>query len=99
MTQFTQITDPDNSAVGLERFGYSYGDDVVYIRAVVPDFKLVRHQTFLEPAEYGPALCEAEILWGDPITPETAPTLKEVEESVEMLISCSSWTEVEEEDY
>ena len=34
-------------------------DDLVFIRAVVEDVVQTYSQTYYEPAEYGPALCEA----------------------------------------
>ena len=34
-------------------------DDLVFVRAVVEDVVETYSQTYYEPAEYGPALCEA----------------------------------------
>jgi hypothetical protein len=34
-------------------------DDLVFVRAVVEDAVQTYSQTYYEPAEYGPALCEA----------------------------------------
>lgn len=34
-------------------------DDLVFVRAVVEDAIQTYSQTYYEPAEYGPALCEA----------------------------------------
>lgn len=34
-------------------------DDLVFVRAVVEDVVQTYSQTYYEPAEYGPALCEA----------------------------------------
>jgi hypothetical protein len=34
-------------------------NDLVFVRAVVEDVIQTRSQTYYEPAEYGPALCES----------------------------------------
>lgn len=34
-------------------------NDLVFVRAVVEDVVQIRFQTYHEPAEYGPALCES----------------------------------------
>ena len=37
----------------------TFDDQRVYVEATVEDMVLVHAQTMLDPAEYGPALCEA----------------------------------------
>ena len=39
--------------------GIKQKDDLVFVRAVVEDAIQTYSQTYYEPAEYGPALCEA----------------------------------------
>jgi hypothetical protein len=36
---------------------YMEDDDNVYVEAIVEDKVLIRHSTYLEPEEYGPAKC------------------------------------------
>lgn len=40
-------------------------DGTVYVSAVVEDVVLTYSQTFYDPAEYGPALCEASFTLND----------------------------------
>ena len=39
----------------------TFDDQRVYVEATVEDMVLVHAQTMLDPAEYGPALCEASL--------------------------------------
>ena len=45
----------------------TFDDQRVYVEATVEDMVLVHAQTMLDPAEYGPALCEASFI--DPEVP------------------------------
>jgi len=94
----THLVHPEKSPNGIESFSYTYGEEYVHVRALVEDAVLVRSATWLEPEEYGSAVCETEIFWGDPITPETAPKQSEIEEMLSMGHICD-WEIVEMEEY
>ena len=94
----THLVHPEKSPNGIESFSYTYGEEYVHVRALVEDAVLVRSATWLEPEEYGSAICETEISWGDPITPETTPKQSEIEEMLSMGHICD-WEIVEMEEY
>ena len=91
----THIVHSTNSPIGIESYSYDYGDDYVYVRAVVEDMVLIHRATQYSPSEYGPALCESRFLWDNPIEPSNAPTQKEVENLVRYSNS-EDWIIIEE---
>ena len=94
----THHVQPEQSPNGLTQFSYTYGEDVIYVQANVEDIILIHPGTYFDPPEYGNALCSGQILWDNPITPENAPSLKELEEMLTLGLLCD-WEVVQEEDY
>lgn len=72
---------------------HNNGSDV-FVRAIVEDMVLIRHQTMEEPAEYGPALCEAtfEIIADD--IPEDEDDLMDYLEKIDL-----DWKVIENSNY
>lgn len=69
-------------------------DDTVYVTAVVDDMVQVYAQTYYEPAEYGPALCEASFTLDDEVLPEDEKELIELLENYDLewsLVDCSDY--------
>lgn len=69
-------------------------DDTVYVTAVVDDMVQVYTQTYYEPAEYGPALCEASFTLDDEVLPEDEKELIELLENYDLewsLVDCSDY--------
>jgi hypothetical protein len=89
--------DPEATESHITRLHFLYGEETIYVEAVVDDFQLVRHQTMLEPAEYGPAICCTSLLWGEDVTVDNEPSIEEIDELVGSL-DISSWTLVNQED-
>lgn len=70
-------------------------DDRVFVRAIVEDIVEVKKQTNEEPAEYGPALCEASFVISDD---EVLPEYEYQEELIEYLETLDlQWTPVIQE--
>lgn len=40
---------------------YQLKEKEIYVKAIAEDYKLIRHQTLYDPAEYGPAYVETYI--------------------------------------
>jgi len=59
-------------------------DGNVYVSAVVEDAVQVYAQTYYEPAEYGPALCEASFSVDDDILPDNDYELIEYLENLDL---------------
>ena len=69
-------------------------DDTVYVTAVVDDMVQVYAQTYYEPAEYGPALCESSFTLDDEVLPEDEKELIELLENYDLewsLVDCSDY--------
>ena len=100
MTQLTKdrthTVHPENSPNQIEEFSFTYGEEYVYVRAVVDDAVLVHYAAWLSPEQYDAALCETSIFWGEPITSENVPTQKEIEEMISLGHLCD-WEIVEED--
>ena len=89
--------DPEATQSHIKRLHFVYGDDIIYIEAVVDGIQLVRAQTMLEPEEYGPAICYTNLLWDRDITPENEPSIEDIDEVVSVL-DISEWTIMDQED-
>jgi hypothetical protein len=73
-------------------------DGTVYVSAIVEDMIQVHRQTHYEPAENGPALCEAEFyLSEDDILPDNDHELIQFLENLDLdwqVVDCSDdWVE------
>ena len=69
-------------------------DDTVYVTAVVDDMVQVYTQTYYDPPEYGPALCEASFTLDDEVLPEDEKELIELLENYDLewsLVDCSDY--------
>jgi len=91
----THHVQPDHSRNGLTKFSYTYGEDTVYLEARITDAVLSREATLLDPPEYASCICQTEFMWDEPITPDTAPTLENIEEHLDAGYLCD-WIPVEE---
>jgi len=81
----------------IRRLQFVYGDDIIYVEAIVDDIQQVRAQTMFSPEEYGPAVCYTNLLWDEDITPENEPSIKDIDEVVSVL-DISEWTIMDQED-
>lgn len=63
----------------LVQFNYTTGADYFTVQAIVEDAVQVAPATRFDPPEFGSALCEAAVLWDEPLSPDNAPTQAEVE--------------------
>ena len=63
----------------LVQFSYTSGSDYLTVQAIVEDAVQVAPATRFDPPEFGSALCEAVVLWDEPLSPDNAPTQAEVE--------------------
>lgn len=72
------------SILSIETIKKSDTDDSVYVTAVVEDSILVYPQTYHDPAEYGPALCEASFYLGEDILPEDETEIVDYLESLDL---------------
>lgn len=70
-------------------------DGSIYVAAIIDDAVQTHAQTYFEPAEYGPALCEAVFtLEEDEILPTTEHELSQFLEDLDL-----SWELVDTSDY
>jgi hypothetical protein len=72
-------------------FSYTKGSDLLNVQAIVEDAVQIAPATDVDPPQFGSALCQAVLLWDDPITPENAPTREQVER---MLAWITDWVAV-----
>ncbi len=73
--------------------------ELLYVEAVVDDFKLVRSQTWYEPAEYGPAACYATVDLSelDDVDPSDVIKVQTIKQATEIISSVDlDWQEVSE---
>jgi len=96
--QKTIELNPSSTQSQIHRLEYVYGEDTIYVEAVVEDIQQIRSQTYLEPAEYGSALCFTHILWGDDISEHNEPSIEEIDQAV-FGLDDSSWKIINEEPY
>jgi hypothetical protein len=59
-------------------------DDRIYVTANVEDVVVIFNQTLYDPAEYGPALCEASFYLGDDTLPEDEQELIQYLEDLDL---------------
>jgi hypothetical protein len=78
----------------LEINDITFQGDVLHVEAVVDDMVIVRPQTTLDPAEWGPALCRGSMM----LTDET--TIPATEAGMRKMLgeSISDWAPVDQSD-
>lgn len=72
------------SILSIETIEKSDTDDSVYVTAIVEDSVIVSSQTYHDPAEYGPALCETSFYLGDDVLPENETEIVDYLESLDL---------------
>tara|TARA_R100000278_G_scaffold109471_2_gene86460 strand:- start:4123 stop:4443 length:321 start_codon:yes stop_codon:yes gene_type:complete len=82
--------DPSSTQSKIHKLEYVYGEDLIHIQAIVDDIQQVRPQTYLDPAEYKPALCYTSILWDEDINKDNEPTIEDIDKMV-LRLDHSSW--------